>query len=83
MDFAFWRKGEVRLSPGPMGEHFSGSCTVTSRNSLIHNSATNSTKSPRFDAKGVLHNLLLSGYRCIDEPLATVNFGEFFFYALG
>jgi hypothetical protein len=30
-----WRKGEVRLGPGPMGEHFSGSCTLTSRNSSI------------------------------------------------
>src|SRR5829696_6159764 len=48
-------------SPGPkedgtgillaalLGEHFSGSCTVTSRNPLIHNGATNGTKSKRFD----------------------------------
>ena len=35
-----------------LGEHFSGSCTVTSRNSLIHNGATNGTKSERFDHKG-------------------------------
>jgi large repetitive protein len=38
--------------PGSMDEHFSGSCAVTSRNSLIHNGATNGTKSPRFDLKG-------------------------------
>jgi hypothetical protein len=52
------RQGEVRLSAGPMGEDFSGSCTVTSRNPLIHIGATNGTKSERFDAKGVLHAVL-------------------------
>jgi hypothetical protein len=45
--------GEVRLIPAPMGEDFSGSCTVTSRNPLIQIGATNGTKSERFDAKGV------------------------------
>jgi hypothetical protein len=52
------RQGEVRLSAGPRGEDFSGSCTVTSRNPLIHIGATNGTKSERFDAKGVLHAVL-------------------------
>ena len=37
------RTGEVRLSPRPEGRDFSGSCTVTSRNPLIHKGATNST----------------------------------------
>jgi hypothetical protein len=40
------------LSPGPVGENFSGSWSVTSRNTLIHNAATNATKSPRFEAEG-------------------------------
>jgi hypothetical protein len=62
-----------------MGENFSGSCTVTSRNSLIHNGATTATKSERFDAEGVppccsrvLGNVPIG-------LLATVNFAEFFF----
>jgi hypothetical protein len=37
------RQGEVRHSPAPMGEDFSGSCNVASRNPLIHNGATNTT----------------------------------------
>src|SRR5215212_9162849 len=35
--------GEVRHGPGPVGEYFSGSCAVTSRNSLIHVCATKAT----------------------------------------
>ena len=42
------RKGEVRSSPGPMGEKFSGSWSVTSRHPLIHNGATNATWSGAF-----------------------------------
>jgi hypothetical protein len=42
-----WRSS---VYPGPMGENFSGSCIVTSRNPLIHKGATNGTKSPDFDA---------------------------------
>jgi RimJ/RimL family protein N-acetyltransferase len=37
------RQHEVRSSPGPMGENFSGSWSVTSRHPLIHNGATNAT----------------------------------------
>src|SRR5215210_9098247 len=62
-----------------MGEHFSGSCTVTSRNPLIHNGATTATKSERFDPKGVHQGLLSRACHCVEEPLATVNFGEFLF----
>src|SRR5215211_8439643 len=51
-------QGEVRSSPGPMGENISGSRTVTSRNLLIHNGATNPTKSPLFGPKGVQQRLL-------------------------
>jgi hypothetical protein len=46
------RQGEVHLSPAPMGEHFLGSCTVASRNYLIHDGATNATKSERFEHEG-------------------------------
>jgi hypothetical protein len=62
-----------------MGENFSGSCIVTSRNSLIHNGATTATKSERFDTEGVPS--------CCSRVLgdvpngspATVNFGEFLY----
>jgi len=64
-----------------MGEHFSGSCAVTSRNSLIHNGATNGTKSERFDPKGEQRGLLSWGCRCVEEPFATVNFREFYFFS--
>jgi hypothetical protein len=53
------REGEVRLVPGRLGENFSGSCIVTSRNPLIHIGATTATKSWRFHPKGVLQGLLL------------------------
>jgi hypothetical protein len=66
-----------------MGQGFSGSCTVTSRNPLIHNGATNGTKSGRFDPKGEQQGLLSRAYRCVEEPFATVNFAEFYFYDLG
>jgi len=44
-NFQELRQGEVRLVPTPMGENFSGSCTVTSRNPLIHIGETTATKS--------------------------------------
>jgi hypothetical protein len=78
--FVELRKGEVRLSPGPMGENFSGSCIVTSRNFLIHNGATTATKSVRFDpircTKVFCHGVAPAP----DGPFATVNFGEFPFF---
>jgi hypothetical protein len=83
MDFAFWRRGEVRLITAPMGENFSGSCTVTSRNPLIHNGATNGTKLLRFDAKGVLPCCSRVLGDAPDGPFATLNFAEFYFHALG
>src|SRR5215212_9662107 len=42
-NFGKLRACEVRLCPAPMGEKFSGSWSVTSRNPLIHNGATNAT----------------------------------------
>jgi hypothetical protein len=77
-----FRKGEVRLSPGPIGENFSGSCIVTSRNSLIHNGATTATKSERFDAKGVPPCCCRVLTAASERLLATVNFREFVFHAL-
>ena len=38
-----------------MGENFSGSCIVTSRNPLIHNGATNGTKWSISTPKGCRH----------------------------
>jgi hypothetical protein len=51
-NFVELRYGEVRLSPGPMGENFSGSCIVTSRNPLIQIAVTTATKSGAFVPKG-------------------------------
>ena len=82
-NFAELRQCEVQLSPGPMGENFSGSCIVTSRNSLIHNGATTATKSERFDAEGVPPCCCRVLTAASERVLATVNFGEFFFHALG
>ena len=62
------------------GPEFSGSYIVTSRNSLIHKGATKSTKSLRFGAEGLQHGLSLRAWRCVEEPFATVNFGEFLFF---
>jgi len=78
-NFGELRHGEVRWVPGPMGENFSGSCTVTSRNLLIHIGATTATKSGCFDPKGVHQGLLSGGWRCVEESLATANFVEFGF----
>ena len=82
LNFLELRKGEVRLSPGPMGENFSGSCIVTSRNSLIHNGATTATKSERFDAEGVPPCCCRVLTAASERLLATVNFGEFLFQRL-
>jgi hypothetical protein len=67
------------LSPTPIGEDLSGSCTVTGRNLLIQKGATTATKSERFNAEGVppCCSRVLG-----DVPnglLATVNFREFTF----
>jgi hypothetical protein len=70
------------LVPGPMGENFSGSCTVTRRNRLIHIGATTATKSGRFDPQGVQQRLLSGGWRYVEDSLATANFGEFYFLRL-
>jgi hypothetical protein len=62
-----------------MDENFSGSCIVTSRNSLIHNGATPATKSERFDADGVPPCCCRVLSAACERLLATVNFAEFLF----
>jgi hypothetical protein len=80
VNFGELHKGEVRLSPGPMGEDFSGSRTVTSRNPLIHNGATTATKSERFEAEGVSPCCCRALSAASERLLATVNFREFLFF---
>jgi hypothetical protein len=70
------RKGEIRLNSGLRVLDFSGSSTVTSRNCLLHKGATNSTRSPRFDAEVLTpcrSGVLLAPF---DGTLATANFRE-------
>jgi hypothetical protein len=82
MNFRERRKAEVRPSVGLGVQDFSGSRAVTSRNTLLHNGATNTTWSPRFDSEGVP--------LCRCQVLATVhggslamaNFREYLFHAL-
>ena len=62
-----------------MGKHFSDSCTVTSRNPLIHNGATTATKSECFDATGVQQGLLSRACHCVEEQFATAKFAESLF----
>jgi hypothetical protein len=62
--------------------NFSGSCTVTSRNPLIHNGATTATKSERFDPKMCARFFCHGVAAAPDGPFATVNFGELNFHAL-
>jgi len=67
------------LSSGPTVQDFSGSSAVTSRNSLIHNGATNATWLPRFDAEGIKMRRSGALFSALDGVLATLNFREFLF----
>jgi hypothetical protein len=78
----FWQRTSENTPSTQLGV-FSGTRAVTSRNPLIHKGTTNSTKSPRFGAEGLQHGLSLRTWRCVEEPFATVNFAEFFFYDVG
>ena len=62
-----------------MGQDFSGSCTVTSRNRSLHNGATIATWLRRFDSEVVLpcRSRVLGAE--FGGSLATVNFREFIF----
>jgi hypothetical protein len=68
--------GEVRHSPGPMGQDFSGSWSVTSRHPLLHSGVTNATRSARFDAEGVAPCRTRVLGAEIDGSLATLNIYE-------
>src|SRR5215217_6010188 len=76
-------QGEVRLGPGPMGQEFSGNCDVTSRNALLHNGATNATRSQLSDPYEVSPGRARGSGAELGGPLATVNFRELLFHALG
>src|SRR5215217_226202 len=61
-------------------KNFSGSCTVTSRNPLIHIVATTATKSERFDPKRCARAFCHGVAAVPDGLLATPNFAEFSFF---
>src|SRR5215212_2214444 len=65
-----------------MNEDFSGSCAVASRNSLLHNGATNATWSWRLDAEGVPPGRRGVLGAVLEGSLATANFGELLFQRL-
>src|SRR5215212_2408070 len=69
-------QGEVRFCPGPMGQEFSGNCDVASRNALLHNGATNATRSRRSDSEEAppCRTLVLGAE--LDGSIATANFRE-------
>jgi hypothetical protein len=60
---------------------FLGSSPVTSRNPLIHNGATNGTKSLRPGATGVPSCCSRVLGDAPDGPFATANFAEFPFFS--
>jgi hypothetical protein len=66
-----------------MRQDFSGNCTVTSRNPLIHDGATNPTRSgpKRPEVVPPCRSRVFGDE--LSGSLATPNFREFFFYALG
>ena len=70
------RACEVRSSPGPREQKFSGSWSVTSRNPLLHNGATNATWSPRFGSEVVLPCRSRGLRAALGGSLATANFRE-------
>ena len=65
-----------------MGQEFSGNCDVASRNALLHNGATNATRSPRSDSEEAppWRTWVLGAE--LDGALATLNFRELLFHAL-
>jgi hypothetical protein len=77
------RKREVRLSPGPMGEEFSGSSAVTCRNALLHDGATNVTWSGHCYPEAVPPCRSRAPGADLGSSLATTNFREYLFHALG
>ena len=78
-NFLELRQREVRSSPGPIGQDFSGSRTVTSRNPLLRKGATKGTKSPLFGVRGMPRCRCRVLGAAPDGTLATANFREFHF----
>jgi hypothetical protein len=76
-DFLELRKREVRSNPGPMGEEFSGNCNVASRNALLHNGATNATRSRLSDPYEAPPGRARGSGAELGGSLATANFREF------
>jgi hypothetical protein len=70
------RTAKFVLAPGPIGQGFSGSCGVTSRNGLIQKAETNATWSPCFDADNVAPCRCRVLGAALDGSLATPNFRE-------
>ena len=64
------------VGPGPMGQEFSGNCDVASRNALLHNGATNATRSRRSDSEEAppCRTRVLGAE--LDGSLATPNFAR-------
>src|SRR5688572_18075430 len=62
-----------------MGQEFSGNCDVASRNALLHNGATNATRSRRLESEEAppCRTRVLGAE--LDGSLATANFRESFF----
>src|SRR5215217_1384567 len=63
-----------------MGEDFSGSCAVASRNTLLHNGATNATWSGHFYPEAVPPCRSRAPGAEFGGSLATANFRELLFY---
>src|SRR5215218_7627065 len=79
-----WNAVDVKFGCPPLrGQGFSGSCGVTSRNTLIHIAAMNATWSGRFDYEGMPP--CRSGVPGAEfvESLATANFRELLLCAVG
>src|SRR5829696_4463752 len=65
--------------PGPRGQEFSGNCDVASRNPLIHNGATNATRSRRSDSEEAPPCRARGPGAELGGTLATPNFRELIF----
>ena len=59
-----------------MGQEFSGNCDVASRHPLLHNGATNATRSRRSDSEEAPPCRARGPGSCLARSLATANFYE-------
>src|SRR4051794_17201912 len=67
------------VGPGPRGQEFSGNCDVASRNTLLHNGATNATRLRRSDSEEAPPCHARGPGSCLVRSLATANFRELLF----